>query len=457
MAVPGVIDAMQQNVTMVRPNSERKSFAVVAASIGNMLEWYDFTVYALFARYIAHSFFPGSDPNAALLETFLTFGVGFVIRPVGAMLIGAYGDRAGRKAALMLTIFMMAAGTLLLACSPTYASIGVWAPVLLLLGRMLQGLSAGGEIGSASAFLVESAGAGRKGALASWLQASMGMSNILGALVAFAVTASLSLAQVQSWGWRIPFLVGLLIAPVGLVLLRSLDETPEFAAELARRRLLAERERAPIRAALRSYWPALAIGFGVSMLWAVAVYVLIVFTPVYVQGAFRFSATQAFAASLIGNVLFVATCFAAGRWSDHIGRTAVLAVSALALLVLTLPLYRWLQAVPTLSVLIVVQSAFCIMVAAFVGVAPTAMVELFPVGIRSIGVALVYNGAFTVFGGFAPAILTWLTHRSGGSAMAPAWYVIAAAAVTLVMLPSFQRRRIVADVTAGAASVRQPV
>src|SRR6185312_4876226 len=158
------------------------------------------------------------------------FGVGFIVRPLGALVIGAYGDRVGRKAALTLTILMMAAGTLLLAFSPTYASIGLGAPALLLAGRLLQGLSAGGEIGSASAFLVENAGVGQRGALASWLQASMGLSNIMGALVAFLVTALLSTAQIQAWGWRIPFLVGLLIAPVGLVLLRFLSETPEFEA-----------------------------------------------------------------------------------------------------------------------------------------------------------------------------------------------------------------------------------
>src|SRR6185437_397955 len=146
-------DAPQWNTTMTGLSADRKSFAVVAASVGNMLEWYDFTVYALFARYIAHNFFPTHDPGVALLETFLTFGVGFIVRPLGALVIGAYGDRVGRKAALTLTILMMAAGTLLLAFSPTYASIGVGAPALLLAGRLLQGLSAGGEIGSASAFL----------------------------------------------------------------------------------------------------------------------------------------------------------------------------------------------------------------------------------------------------------------------------------------------------------------
>src|SRR5271170_1735317 len=185
-----------------------KTRAIVATSIGNMLEWYDFSVYALFAGYIAGNFFPaGEDPTAKLLKTFLVFGLGFVVRPLGAVLIGNYGDRAGRKAALTLTILLMAAGTGVIAFAPTYAAIGMGAPLLLLLGRVLQGFSAGGEVGGATAYLLESADAEQRGRVASWLEASMGMANILGSLAAFGVTSSLSTPQVQAWGWRIPFVV----------------------------------------------------------------------------------------------------------------------------------------------------------------------------------------------------------------------------------------------------------
>jgi len=236
-------------------------------------------------------------------------------------------------------------------------------------------------------------------------------------------------------------------------LLRFLSETPEFEAEVARRRASAERQRSSAGLVLQRHWSAIAIDFGLSILWAVAVYVLIVFTPVYVQGAFHFSAMQAFAASLAGNVLFVAACFLAGRWSDRVGTSTVLGVSALALLALTLPLYLWLQAAPSLAVLILVQSLFCIMVASFVGVAPAALAEILPVGVRSVGIALVYNVAFTLFGGFAPAILTWFTHRAGASAVAPAWYVMSAAVVTLLVLPLFHRRRVMAS--AGEAVAAQ--
>jgi MHS family proline/betaine transporter-like MFS transporter len=449
---------LTESTTSTAPASPRG--AIAAACIGNLLEWYDFTVYALFATYIARSFFPSNESGTALVKTFLTFGAGFIARPLGAVLIGAYGDRAGRKAALLLTIWIMAGGTLLIAVAPDYASIGVLAPWLLLLGRLLQGLSAGGEIGSASAFLVESASAGARGRLGAWQEASMGLSNILGALVAFTVSVTLSGDELQRWGWRIPFAVGLLIAPAGVLLRRSVRETAEFEAERARRRAVApgahtgpagQSADAPLRSLLRDHGAALMVGFGLSILWAVAVYVLNIYTPVYVQGAFGFTARQAFAASLIGNVFFVLTCLAAGRLSDRIGRATVLTAGALALLTAVLPLYLWLRAEPTTVVLVTVQSAFCVMVGTFVGVAPAALSDLFPTSVRSTGISLVYNGAFVIFGGFAPAILTWFTHRANGSAMAPAAYVICAAAVGLATMPFFARRRGGQPTDAGAA------
>ncbi|HEY4969101.1 MAG TPA: MFS transporter [Steroidobacteraceae bacterium] len=420
------------------PNKTR---AIVATSIGNMLEWYDFTVYALFAGYIAGNFFPGDDKNTRLLKTFLVFGLGFVVRPLGAVLIGNYGDRAGRKAALTLTILLMAAGTGIIALSPTYAAIGIGAPLLLLLGRVLQGFSAGGEIGGATAYLLESAEPAQRGRVASWLEASMGMANILGALAAFSVTAVLSTSEVQAWGWRIPFIFGLTIAPVGLYLRRSLDETDAFQAE-ERQRAHTAKPKAPLLEIFRNHGRSLFVGFCVAVLWAVAVYVLMIYLPTYVQRAdtFGFSASQAFGASLIGNIPFVIGCVWFGSWSDRIGRRRSLALSAALLFIAVLPLFLWLKADPTLPTLIIVQAIVCLLVASFVGVAPAALSEIFPTGVRSTGTSLVYNGAFTLFGGFAPMILTWLIQRSGGSIYSPAWYVMLAAGVALIAIPFLGQR-----------------
>jgi MFS transporter, MHS family, proline/betaine transporter len=250
----------------------------------------------------------------------------------------------------------------------------------------------------------------------------------------------LSKDEVQAWGWRIPFVFGLLIAPVGLYLRRSLDETAAFQAETERRSREHTQVRAPLLQIFRDHWRSLFVGFCVAVLWAVAVYVLMIFLPTYVQhtDTFNFSAKQAFGASLIGNIPFVIGCVWFGTLSDRIGRRRSLFLSAALLLVCVLPLFMWLKAHPTLPTLIVVQSLVCILVASFVGVAPAALSEIFPTGVRSTGTSLVYNGAFTLFGGFAPMILTWFTQRSGGSLYAPAWYVMLAALVALLAIPALR-------------------
>jgi MFS transporter, MHS family, proline/betaine transporter len=412
--------------------------AILAASAGNLLEWYDFAVYAAFAIYIGANFFPQGAPGADLIKAFLVFGLGFVIRPLGAIVIGLYGDHAGRKAALTLTILVMACGTLVIALTPTYAAIGTGAPLLLIGGRVLQGFSAGGEIGNAAAFLVEHAPDGKKARLTAWLQASMGMSNILGALVAFAVTSLLTKDEMVRWGWRVPFLIGLSIAPLGLYLRRALAETPAFRAEAMR--LHRERAAASLVKVVRDNATSLLIGFGISTLWAVAVYVLFIFMPVFVQRALGFSASQAFGASLVENVVFVSGCFAFGAVADRIGHARVVTLGAAALAVGVVPLFVWLDAARSLPVLISVFAVLGAMVASFASVTPTLLSGLFPVAQRATGLSLVYNGAFTIFGGFAPAALTWLTATVAGAALAPAWYVEFAAVAAIIALAALRLR-----------------
>jgi MHS family proline/betaine transporter-like MFS transporter len=420
--------------------------AIIAASLGNLLEWYDFAVYALFAIYIGANFFPPGDPGAGLVKALLVFGLGFVIRPLGAIVIGIYGDRAGRKAALTATILIMACGTLIIASAPTYARIGVGAAWVLLAGRALQGFSAGGEIGSAAAFLVEHAPSGRRASFAAWLQASMGMSNILGALTAFFITALLPAGDIVRFGWRIPFFIGLAIVPMGLYLRRTLAETPAFRAEKSVEHLA----RRPLRRVFREHPRELAAGFGISILWAIEVYVLLIYMPVFLQKTLGFTPAQAFGSSLAENVVFVAGCFAFGALADRVGHRRIQIYGALVLLLTILPLFAWLDHSRSLGVLICVVCACGLMTASYSGVAPTALSGLFPTPVRTTGVSLAYNAGFTLFGGFAPAVLA--SHAAAGAGVyAPAWLVILAAVPALVALKfeGLRQRSVVAPMALG--------
>jgi MHS family proline/betaine transporter-like MFS transporter len=433
----------------IEPVSKKTAVkAVAAASIGNALEWYDFSVYAFFAIYISQNFFPTGDSSIQLISAFLIFGVGFVIRPLGAIVLGNYGDRVGRKALLTLTIILMAAGVLVIGVAPTYYAIGFGAPFLILIGRVLQGFSAGGEMGGASAFLVEYADEKNKGKYAAWLQASMAISNILGALVATVVTLAFTQEQVASWGWRIPFLLGVLIAPVGLYLRNKLDETPQFIIEEKKRKKTSKTNQAmPLLKALGKYPKELLLGVGFSVLWVVSVYTLIIFMPTYEQKTLHFSSFEAFVASLIANVFMFVGCLLSGFYSDKIGRQKMLFVSTGLLFVGVYPMLLLIQNVHTFLMLIVTQTVFCILVSLFVGVAPSALSEIFPTEVRSTGISLTYNLPNAILGGFAPAILTLFTEVFHNT-FAPAWYVMICAAITFIailFMPAYRKAFVTVD------------
>jgi MHS family proline/betaine transporter-like MFS transporter len=404
--------------------------AILAASIGNALEWYDFSVYAFFAIYISRSVFVDTGGAAALINAFLIYGVAFVARPVGAVVLGAYADRTGRRAALTLSLILMAAGSLCIAVAPPYAVIGIGAPLLILCGRLLQGLSAGGEIGGAVSFLVEHAPPERRGAYAAWLQSSMGVSNILGALTGTTLAEILTPEQLASWGWRVPFILGLSVAPVGLWLRATLEETPAFEHEGADRpkHLLSS-----LRAVFVERPGALAIAAGVSIVWVVSVYTLLLYMPTYVQRSLGFTPSEAFRASMVGNIAMVLGCIFAGRLSDRIGRLLTVRIGTLLLLVATYPVLAWVVSTRTVTALFIGQTLFCAIVSVFTGSVPAVLAALFPPRLRSTGVSLTYNFAAVVFGGFAPAVLTFLTETTHNT-MAPAFYVVAAATVSLIAL-----------------------
>lgn len=424
---------MSHNIPSKKP-PQTAGKAVAAASIGNALEWYDFSVFAFFATYIGHSFFIEGDETSALIKTFLVFAVGFIARPLGALFLGIYGDRVGRKAALTLTIGLMAVGTLIIAIAPPLWMIGAGAPILLLVGRLLQGFSAGGEIGGATAFLVEYAPANKKAFYASWLQASMGISNILAAVVGVGVTYYFTEPEIQQWAWRLPFMIGLLIVPVGLYIRRNLDETPEFQAQQQLAKTKPAVAAPPLFSIVSQYPKHLLFGAMFSILWTVCVYTLIIYMPTYYASStvgLGFTKNQAFTASLVGNVFMVLGCLVSGRLADRIGMVTVLRGSALILMVGSYPLLTWLHQSPSLTNLICVHIIFCLMVAAFSGAAPSALASIFPVAVRSTGMAVSYNIAAIFFAGFTPALLTWATSYN---VMAPSLYLAGACIIALIAL-----------------------
>lgn len=400
--------------------------AVGAAVVGNILEWYDFAVYGFTALIIAKKFFPTEDDMGALLATFAAFGVGFVARPIGGVLVGRMGDVKGRKAALILTIVMMAVGTVGIGFIPSYASIGIAAPILLVICRLLQGFSTGGEWGGATAFIVEWAPANRRGFFGSFQQASVACGTLLGSGVAAVFNTLLSTAQMESWGWRLPFILGFLLLPVGLYMRRNIGETPAYrkAVEKATTTEVAPVHNGPLLAAK---------AFGFTVLWTVSYYIMLYYMPTFTQKFAGLGRTEALWSNTIALLLLMVTIPAMGLLSDRIGRKPLLLACCLAFAVLTYPLFSLMLSGATLVTVIIIQVIFDIMISLFSGPGPAAIAEIFPTRSRSTWMSTGYSLAVAIFGGFAPYISTWLI-KTTGTPIAPTFYLIAAAVVSAVVI-----------------------
>jgi len=402
---------------------------VVAASIGNALEWFDLVVYGFFAVTISKLFFPAGNDTVSLLFTLGSFGVSFFMRPLGAVVLGAYADRAGRKAALTLSILLMMAGTLIIATLPTYQTLGVAAPLILVAARLMQGFSAGGEFGSATAYLAEHV-PGRRGFFASWQIASQGLTTLLAAVFGVVLTGQLTPEQMTSWGWRVPFLFGLLIGPVAWYIRRKLDETPEFLA--------AETTTTPVRDTFASQKVRLVIAMGIVVLGTVSTY-LVLFMPTYGVKQLGLPPSVSFAAILLVGVIQLVFAPVVGHLSDRHGRTGIMLTSAVLLLVLIYPAFAWLVAHPTFGNLMVMQIVFGFLMTGYFGALPGLLSEIFPVQTRTTGMSLAYNIAVTIFGGFGPFIIAWLISASGMKT-APSFYVMFAAVISLIALLAARRK-----------------
>jgi MHS family proline/betaine transporter-like MFS transporter len=410
-----------------RAESQRRR-AIVAGVIGNILEWYDFGVYGYFVGTISTLFFPTSDPLSSLLLTFAVFGVGFVMRPVGSILFGIYGDRFGRRAALSAVIFLMAFSTLAIGLLPTYAQIGVAAPILLVIIRLLQGLSAGGEWGGSTTYLVEFAPQGRRGYIGSWQQVSVGGGFLLGSLSAALISEMLTPAEVASYGWRIPFILGVLVGAVGAYLRWRLDDTPAFTAIEQRGQV----SRAPLAEALTDQRKATLTIFGMTLHNTVAYYIPIVYMTNYIRTAGGLSATQAMWIGTASLAVFVVLIPIWGALSDRIGRKPLLLLSAGGYIVLSFPLLMMASS-GSVTLAFAAQLIMIVFLSFFSGPCPAAYSELFPTRVRYTALSIGYNTAVAIFGGFAPFISTWLI-KVTGSNLAPAFYLMAAAIVSFLVI-----------------------
>ncbi|WP_017921172.1 MFS transporter [Burkholderia gladioli] len=422
----------RQQATQPAVNGPGRS-AVIAAVIGNALEWYDFTVFSFMVVVIAELFFPSSSEYASLLLTTATFGVAFFMRPIGGIVLGLYADRAGRKAALSLVILLMTAGIFLIAAAPTYAAIGIGAPLLIVFGRLLQGFSAGGEFGSATAMLIEAAPRGRRGFYGSWQMSSQSAALLVGALVGTLVTHGLSSEALHAWGWRVPFLLGLLIGPIGYYLRRHLADSEVFLASKASAR------RVTLGEVFAQHGREVLCGLGSVIALTVTIYVLISYLPTFAVKQLKLPYAESFYAVIVGGLLLTVLTPLAGAWSDRIGRKTLSLWSLVATLALIYPLFLWLDAAPSVGRLVLVQGLLAITLSGYYGPFGAMIAELFPAQVRSTGLSLAYNVAVMLFGGFGQFIVTWLI-KATGTPLAPTYYVMAGLALSVIAVACMPRR-----------------
>ncbi len=410
------------------PHHARSWRAVTAASIGNAFEWFDFIIYGFFAVTIAKLFFPTGNETASLLLTLASFGASFVMRPFGAVVLGNLADRRGRKTSLTLTISMMMAGTAITAFAPTYSSIGIFAPIVITCARMVQGFSAGGEFGSATVFLAEQ-NPNRRGFYASWQIAGQGLSAALATGFGTILNSVLTTEQMETWGWRIPFLFGLLIGPVGYYIRRHVDETLEFQS--------AQTISAPLREMLTYAKTRLLVALGTIVLVTVAAYTN-VYVPTYAIRELGLPPAGGFLAGLLAGAIQIVIVPVSGALSDRFGRLPIAAPAVVAILISVHPLFAWLVARPTIGWLLFVQAVIGVFVAVYAGPIPALICELFPTRVRTTAVSTSYSLGVAIFGGSAPFIIASLIDITGSS-LVPSYYLMFAAVVSLVALGAAYR------------------
>ena len=415
--------------------------AILRVTSGNFLEQFDFFLFGFYATYIAPTFFPASSEFASLMMTFAVFGAGFLMRPIGAIVLGAYIDKVGRRKGLIVTLTIMATGTFLIVLIPSYQTIGLWAPLLVLIGRLLQGFSAGAELGGVSVYLAEIATPGRKGFYTSWQSGSQQVAIMVAAAMGFALNAVLEQSAISDWGWRIPFLFGCLIVPFIFVLRRKLEETQEFTA---RRHHLAMRQ---VFATLLANWQVVIAGMMMVAMTTTAFYLITVYAPTFGKKVLMLSASDSLLVTLLVAISNFFWLPVGGALSDRFGRRPVLIAMTLLALATAWPALTMLANAPSFLMMLSVLLWLSFIYGMYNGAMIPALTEIMPAEVRVAGFSLAYSLATAVFGGFTPVISTALIEYTGDKA-SPGYWMSFAAVCGLLATCYLYRRSAVALQTA---------
>lgn len=410
--------------------------AATASFMGNFVEWFDYAAYGYLAAVIAVVFFPATDKTTGLLAAFAVFAISFLVRPIGGIVWGHIGDRYGRRNALSLSILIMSGATFCIALLPTYAQVGMLAPLLLLLIRLVQGFSASGEYAGAAAFLAEYAPDNKRGFYTCLVPASTAAGLLFGSLFAAGLYSQLDSEQLHSWGWRLPFLLAAPLGLIGRYIRLHLEDTPKFREMEKAMEQKAGEHKVPIRELFGVHRKRVLVAIGVTCLNAVAFYLILSYMPTYLSAEMGMNETDSFLASTVSLATYIGFIFLMGKLSDRFGRKTMLILASLLFLGLTLPLFGLLEG-KTFAFILLIQIAFGLMLAMNDGTLPCFLAEIFPTRVRYTGFAFSFNTANALFGGTAPFVATWLISQTGDK-MAPAWMLVGAAAVALVAMLSIR-------------------
>lgn len=420
-------------MTALTAPRQSKFGTVLRVTSGNFMEMFDFFLFGFYATYIAKTFFPAGDEFASLMLTFMTFGAGFLMRPLGAIFLGAYVDRVGRRRGLIVTLTLMALGTILIAFVPGFARIGYLAPLLVLVGRLLQGFSAGVELGGVSVYLSEMATPGHKGFYVSWQSASQQVAIIVAAALGYGLNVWLTPLQIGDWGWRVPFFIGCMIVPVLFILRRSLQETEEF---------MRRKHRPDVREIFRSMldnWGVVIAGMMLVAMTTVSFYLITVYTPTFGKSVLKLSTTDALVVTFcvgISNFIWLPIM---GALSDRVGRRPLLILFTLLTIATAYPAMRWLTSLPSFGKMLTVELWLSFLYASYNGAMVVALTEVMPVEVRTAGFSLAYSLATAIFGGFTPAIATALIEMTKDKAAPGLWMTFAAVCGLIATLVLYRK------------------